>query len=357
MEKTLSSIYLDPSQPASFGGLDAVYRAVKEKGKRKISRKQVQDWLSQQDVYTLHKPARRHYKRSRVIVPGIDAQFQEDLVDVQNLSRFNKGYKYLLTCIDIFSKRAWVVPLKTKQGQELVKAFQTILSSGRKPNKLQTDQGTEFLNRVFQKFLRENNIDFFTVNSGLKASVVERFNRTFKNKMYKYFTAKNTLTYIDVLPKLVKSYNNTYHRSIKMKPSQVTKSNEAKVWDTLYGNDVDKRVRYKFQVGDRVRISKVKRMFEKSYLPNYTEEMFTIYKRFARQVPAVYKLKDDAGEILDGTFYEAELQKVIKEDDVYRVEKVLRKRKRKGVVEYFVKWKGYPDKFNSWVAEKDILKL
>ena len=356
MEKTLSSIYLDPSQPASFGGLDAVYRAVKDKGKSKISRKQVQDWLSHQDVYILHKPARRHYKRSRVIVPGIDAQFQADLVDVQNLSRFNKGYKYLLTCIDIFSKHAWVVPLKTKQGQELVKAFQTILSSGRKPNKLQTDQGTEFLNRVFQKFLREKNIDFFTVNSGLKASVVERFNRTFKNKMYKYFTAKNTLTYIDVLPKLVKSYNNTYHRSIKMKPSQVTKSNEAKVWDILYGNDVDKRVRYKFQVGDRVRISKVKRMFEKSYLLNFTEEMFTIYKRFARQVP-VYKLKDDDGEILDGTFYEAELQKVIKEDDVYRVEKVLRKRKRKGVVEYFVKWKGYPDKFNSWVAEKDILKL
>ena len=98
-------------------------------------------------------------------------------------------------------------------------------------------------------------------------------------------------------------------------------------------------------------------MFEKSHLPNYTEEMFTIYQRFARQVP-VYKLKDDAEEILDGTFYEAEVQKVIREDDVYRVEKVLRKRKRKGVVEYFVKWKGYPDKFNSWVAEKDIqLKL
>ena len=130
MEKTLSSIYLDPSQPASFGGLDAVYRAVKEKGKSKISRKQVQDWLSQQEVYTLHKPARRHYKRSRVIVPGIDAQFQADLVDVQNLSRYNKGYKYLLTCIDIFSKYAWVVPLKTKQSQELVKASQTILSSG-----------------------------------------------------------------------------------------------------------------------------------------------------------------------------------------------------------------------------------
>ena len=200
MEKTLASIYLDPSHPASFGGLDAAYQAVKEKGKNKISHKTVQDWLSEQDVYTLHKPARRQYKRSRVIVFGIDEQFQADLADVQNLSQYNKGYKYLLTCIDIFSKYAWVVPLKTKQGQELVKAFQTILASGRKPSKLQTDQGTEFLNRVFQKFLREHKIEFFTVKSGLKASVAERFNRTFKNKMYKYFTAKNTLTYIDVLP-------------------------------------------------------------------------------------------------------------------------------------------------------------
>ena len=129
------------------------------------------------------------------------------------------------------------------------------------------------------------------------------------------------------------------------------------MWDTLYGNDVEKRVRFKFQVGDRVRISKVKRMFEKSpYLPNFTEEMFTVYKRMARQV-SVYKLKDDAGEILDGTFYEPELQKIIKNDDVYRVEKILRKRKRKGIVEYFVKWKEYPDKFNSWIAESNISKL
>ena len=148
---------------------------------------------------------------------------------------------------------------------------------------------------MFQKFLRENNIDFFTVNSGLKASVVERFNRPFKNKMYKYLTAKNSLTYINVLPQLESSYNNIYHRSIKMKPSQVTKTNEAQVWilcvATMFKSLCDL---------NRVRISKVNRMFEKSYLPNFTEEIFTVYKRMARQVP-VYKLKDDAGEILDGT--------------------------------------------------------
>ena len=125
-----------------------------------------------------------------------------------------------------------------------------------------------------------------------------------------------------------------------MKPSEVTKANEDKVWHTLYGNNIQMRVRFKFQVGDRVRISKVKRILKKSYLPNFTEELFTVYKRFPRQVP-VYKLKDDAGEILDGTFYEPELQKIIKNDDVYRLEKVLRKRKRSGVTEYFVKWKGY----------------
>ena len=156
MEKTLTSIYLDPSQHASFVGLDAVYRAVKEKGKNKISRKLVRDWLSQQDVYTLHNPGRRRYKRSRVIVSGIDAQFQADLVDLQNLCRYNKGYKYLLTCVDIFSKYAFVLPLKTKQGQELVEAFQKILSTGRKHTKLQADQGTEFL----KSCLRDKNIDF-----------------------------------------------------------------------------------------------------------------------------------------------------------------------------------------------------
>ena len=152
MEKKLASVYLDPSHPASFGGVDAVYRVIKEQGETDISRKDVQDWLSQQDVYTLHKPARRRYKRSRVIVSGINAQFQADLADVQNLSRYNKGYKYLLTCIDVFSKYAWTVPLKTKTGQELVKAFQTILSSGRKPNKLQTDQGKEFVTNIFRNF-------------------------------------------------------------------------------------------------------------------------------------------------------------------------------------------------------------
>ena len=150
-----------------------------------------------------------------------------------DFSCYNKGYKYLLTCIDIFSKYAFLLLSRAEQGQELVKVFQKILFNGRKPIKPQTCQETEFLNRVFQKFLFDNNIDLFTVNSGLKASVVERFNRTFKTKMYKYFATKDTLTYINALPQLVSCYSKSYYRSIKMKPSQVTKANEAEVWDNL----------------------------------------------------------------------------------------------------------------------------
>ena len=111
---------------------------------------------------------------------------------MSSLARFNKGYKFLLTCIDVFSKFAWVVPLKNKVGESLFNGFQSILEHGRSPENLQIDKGTEFPNRNFQSLLKENSIHFFTTNSELKASVVERFNRTLKTRMWKYFTAKNT---------------------------------------------------------------------------------------------------------------------------------------------------------------------
>lgn len=348
MEKALKEIYYDPSQPGSFGGVESIYRAVLARGHKKIPRKKIQEWLQKQETYTLHKPARRRYTRNRVIVGGIDDYWQADLVDLQSLNKYNDGNNFLLTCIDVFSKVAWAVPLKSKTGKSLVEGFKIILKSGRKPKHLQTDAGTEFLNRMFQQFLRENEIHFFTTHSEPKAQVCERFNRTLKTKMWKYFTFKNTLRYIDVLPSLLKSYNHTKHRSIGVQPVQVTKSNEDQVWQRLYGSIVKKAVRFKFQINDTVRISKVKQTFEKGYLPNWTEEIFTIAERVPRQ-PPVYRLKDYSGETLEGVFYEPELQKVEKEDDVYRIEKVLNQRTRRGKKEYYVKWRGYPDKFNSWV--------
>ena len=142
MNDYLSSVYYDPKRPGGYGGMERLYADVKKEGKFKISREKVKKWLMEQDAYTLHKPARRHFKRNRVIVGGIDQQWQMDLADMQSMQKFNEGYRYLLVCIDVLSKYAWVIPLKNKTGLSLVEAFKIILSSGRKPEKIMTDQGT-----------------------------------------------------------------------------------------------------------------------------------------------------------------------------------------------------------------------
>ena len=349
MEAVLNRTYRNPDHPASFGGVNALHRALK--GRVKV--KNIRKWLQTKDSYTLHKPLRHKFPRNRVIVGGINEQFQSDLVDMQSLADFNDGYKYLLTCIDILSKYAWAIPLKDKSSANVKNAFEKIFSE-RTPESLQTDSGKEFTNKVVQNFLKAKKVHFFTTNNATKASVVERFNRTLKTKMWKYFTEMNTKRYIDVIDKLVHSYNHTWHRSIKTEPASVSLQNEQKVWRTLYGQPfLQSPIRSDLKIGDTVRISREKLRFEKGYEQNWTREIFTIHKIIPR-VPVVYKLKDLAGEVIEGTFYKEELQKIT-DSGYYPVEKVLKKRKRHGKVEYFVKFQGYPEKFNAWVDDVKMI--
>ena len=225
---SLDFLYFDTKSLVAFTSPLVLYREAK-KHYPSLTFHQVKTWLQSKDIYTLHKPVRYNFPRNRVIVTGIDDQWQADLVDISSLARFNKGYKFLLTCIDMFSKFAWVVPLKNKTGESPVNGFQSILDLGRSPRKLQTDKRTEFLNRNFQKFLKENNIHFFTTNSELKASVVERFNRTLKTRMWKYFAAKNNRVNIDNLQDIVHGYNNSYHQSIGRAPASVSLLNVGQV--------------------------------------------------------------------------------------------------------------------------------
>jgi len=147
----------------------------------KINRSQVKEWLSKQPTYSVHKPARRTYPRNQVLVSSIDEQWQADLVDMQSLEKYNDGNRYILTCIDLFSEFAWTIPLKSKTSENIKNAFMDIFKTDRKPYKLQTDAGTEFINKEVQKFLKAEGIDFFTTNSEMKAAVVERFNITIKD--------------------------------------------------------------------------------------------------------------------------------------------------------------------------------
>ena len=173
-----------------------------------------------------------------------------------------------------------------------------------------------------------------------------------KENMWKYFTDKNTNTYIDILPDLVKKYNNTKHSSIKTTPVEASKKeNELTVWRNLYRDRHERiEINPKFSVGDRVRISKKKAVFEKGYTTRWTEEIFTITK-IQHTLPITYKIADLNGEEIKGSFYEPELQKT--KQQVFRIEKIIKKGKDKSLV----KWKGYSDKFNSWVDNKDIVNL
>jgi len=202
--------------------------------------------------------------------------------------------------------------------------------------------------------LRDRNIKFYTSeNDDIKAAVVERFNRTIKSKMWRYFTYAHTRRYLDVIDDLTHSYNNTYHRSIGMKPSQVNSSNEQRVRERLYPLK-PKNLKWNFEPQDRVRISMQRQPFQKGYMGNWSEEVFVVALRHPTD-PVTYGIKDLAGEDIKGRFYECELQKVIKSDDVYIVEKIIKTRKRAGKIEYFVKWRSYPDKFNSWVDDVETV--
>ena len=282
------------------------------------------------------------------MVNGNNKIWAADLADMRALSKENEGVNFLLLVIDIFNKYGWIKPLKNKEGETIVKALKEIFKeSGRRPEKLWTDKGREFFNKNVK-----NLVYLYATENEEKSSIAERWIRTMKEKMFKYFTDYNTNKYIDVLPDLVEDYNNTVHSSTKLTPVEASKEkNELTVWRNLYPDRYKtSRLNPKFSVGDEVRITKKKKVFEKGYTTRWTEEIFTI-KEIRETNPITYKLEDLQGEEIKGTFYEPELQKT--KQQIFRIEKVIKKEKGKSLV----KWKGYSDKFNSWVDNKDLIDL
>ena len=292
----------------------------------------------------LHKPIIRKFKKRKVYSAFKDSIWGVDLADMQLLSKYNKGIRFLLCVIDIFSKYAWVVPLKDKKGISIVKAFQSILKqSNRKPNKIWVDKESEFYIAYFKKWLRDNDIVMYSTHNEGKYVVAEKYIRTLKSKIYKYMTSILKNEYIDKLDDIVDECNNTYHTTIKMKPIDVK--------DNAYIN-ADKEINNKdpkFKVGYHVRISKYKNIFAKGYMTNWSEEVF-VTKKVKNTVPWTYVINDLNGEEITGTFYEEELQKTNQEE--FRIEKVIRRKGDK----LYVKWKGYDNSFNSWIDKASLVQ-
>ena len=249
----------------------------------------------------LHKPIIRKFKKRKAYSSFIDNIWGVDLADMQSLSKNNKGNKYLLGAIDIFSKYVWVVRLKDKKGTSIVKAFQKIISEGRKPNKIWVDHSKEFCNNSFQDFLKVNNIEMYSTYNEEKSVVAERFIRTLKNNIFKHMTTISKYVYFDVLDDIVNKCNNTVHRTIKMKPIDVTSDSYAE-----YNEDFNKKDP-KFKVCDHVRISKYKSIFAKGYAPKLLGEVFVV-SGIKNTVLWTYVVSDLNDEEITGSFYEKEFQ-------------------------------------------------
>ena len=289
------------------------------------------------------------------MVSGPGVQLQADLLDVSNLASANDGVKFLLTIVDAFSRKGWARPLRSKSGRVVATSLAAFLRSNKDYTLLQTDKGKEFDNAEVAKVLREVGVRRFTTeNETIKASIVERFNRTLRERIYRLLMFRGDKRYAEALESLVDSYNRTPHRSIGMAPSAVNESNQEEVWIHLNESEGPPISKAPLLVpGDHVRISKARGAFERGYTPNWSEEVFVVQKAITNTVPIVYRIADLSGEEIRGTFYERELQRVDK-PSTFQVAEILKTRRRRGQKEMFVRWLGYPSSFNSWVRESDF---
>ncbi|KAG1647689.1 putative uncharacterized transposon-derived protein F54H12.3 [Nymphon striatum] len=350
MEDQLTSIYYDTSNPASFGGIDKLLFELRSKGVN-ATRKAVKSWLEAQNSYTLHRPRRKRFKRNRIIVSVINELWECDIMDCSNVTKYNKEFKYLLVVIDALSKYGYARKLKSKNAVEVCKAFTSILKEGHTPINLRTDRGSEFINKCFKEVTDRYSINHYFTYNETKAAIIERWIRTLRMKMARYFTANNTRRYVDVLDSMIDSYNNSVHSSIGMKPSKVTPHNQKKARAKLYKNMKEPSKIFKYKVGQNVRISKLKKAFDKDYEKKWTDEIFIIRQLVSREIP-VYKINDLQGERIEGTFYDFELNPV-KPPTYYKLDRILKERGNK----YYVKFRHYDKSFNQWVNKSDVVSI
>ena len=253
----------------------------------------------------LHKSVIRKFKKRKVYSQFKDNIWGVDLADMQSLSRKNKGIKYILCAVDLYSKYAFVISLENKKEISVTNGFNKIIKqSHRKPNKIWVDQGGQFYNNIYKKWLSDNDIIMYSTYNEGKSVAAERFIRTLKSKLYKHMTAIGKNVYYDVLDDVVNKYNNAKHSTIKMKPIDVGNNNKR-----VYIDEHNKKDS-KFKVDDRVRISKFKNIFAEGYTPNWSSEIFIVDK-VNETVPYTYNLKDLIDEEILGSFYDRELQKTI----------------------------------------------
>ena len=278
----------------------------------------INDFLRQNEIHSKYRRIVKHkFPRRRIIVNYPYQIFMSDLIEYsQSGMRFaNQGYVYILIFIDCFTRKVFARPLKKKNAIEMSQAINSILNDLENyPNSIITDEGLEYYNSKVRSIFANHAIHHYSIKTKMKASIVERFNRTIKSRFEKYFDAYKTKKWIDVLQDFIANYNRTYHRSIGMSPDEVTDKNSKQVFEKLYPN-IHLKVVPRLSVGDRVRILKEKTIFEKGYSKSWSEEIYRIRKVKQLAGRVWYEIETLNSEKVPGIKYYWELNLIKRKND------------------------------------------
>ena len=346
--------YTKPGSPLAFSSPYRVYQHYEGA----IPLKTIKNWMHGLDAYTLHRQPRKPKPRNPTYAYYKRYQFQIDLVEIDRLAEWNDNYRYLLTVIDIFTRYAFVEPLKNKTAPVFLEGFKAIMNRAKTfPERILADRGSEIKNKLFKDYCKRNSVLLLHSDNYVHAPFVERFNRTLKNLMYKYMTANDTDRFIDVLQPLVATYNLRKHRMIGMTPTQAENEENSHLIRGKQEERYAERTRRapRFKIGDTVRVSKQKGQFDRGFDEQFLEEIYKIKKVFTRLPIPTYELETlDGDDVVEGNFYGSELTET-EAPEIFKIEKILKRKKvgRKKLV--FVKWKGYRNP--SWIPEEDVMDI
>jgi len=342
----LAKVYYNPSHPAGYSGAPKLEKEFPN----------AKDWLTKQSAYTLHKPMRTRFPTRKYKTSGPNDLWQMDLMEMIPYASINNGYKYILTCIDVFSRFARAIAVKSKDAANMETAVSKLLDDATTPRHVQTDLGKEFYNKKVQSVLEKHNVKHYSVNSQFKAALVERFNRTLRERLNRYFTHKGNKKWIDVLSKIIHAYNKSSHRGLKgRRPIDI--GNDMNIWKEKQMDKKKLQRKKRHREGAVVRISRISNNpFRKNFDQNWSEEVFRIVTIDTTEKPEMYVIKDMDDEIIEGKFYYEELQEIADLPTIYRIERVIRTRGTGKHKQYFVKWYGYGDNHNSWITQDQFVQ-
>ena len=344
-------------KPWSFGDLKQI-----KSSHPNLKHKEVEKFLTQNEIYTRFKEHRKPSKYSPIYVYRKRELFQADVVFFTNkhLVDNNNGYRYLFTCIDCFTKMAWVYPMKANTCANVMQCFQDILNKcGKKPERLNSDRGSELICKSFENFLADQNIFHYLSYSLRKCPIVERFNLTIQSLLYKIMAHNRSLKWASFIDQAMRIYLNRKHSTIGMSPLEAEKaSNSSIVRKNLlafFHRRGGKKKKPKFAVNDTVRIWKKRLTFHRGYDENYSIEYFKIIKIKTNLPVPRYILQDSGGDQIVGSFFEDEIVKFVP-PDTFDIQVIGERATRRGR-EFLVHFVGYPKKMDQWVQEKNIRNL